>query len=62
MLSEFLFFAFTYFAAFSWAIIAGFYIFIARYEEKLLVESFGDEYGDNLKSVWFFLPLIKMKR
>lgn len=56
----FLLFAFSYLAAIVWVIIAGFYIFIARYEEKLLIEEFGEEYIQYKKDVWFFLPFIKM--
>ncbi|MGC9342247.1 MAG: methyltransferase family protein [Bacteroidales bacterium] len=55
----FLLFAFSYFAAIVWVIIAGFYIFIARYEEKLLIEKFGEEYRQYRREVWFFLPFIK---
>ncbi len=40
-------------------IACGFYYFIAKYEEKLLVERFGDAYRDYMKRVPMWIPGIK---
>jgi protein-S-isoprenylcysteine O-methyltransferase Ste14 len=39
-----------------WAIIIGFYIYLCRYEERLLTEKFGDEYLAYMKEVPMLLP------
>jgi protein-S-isoprenylcysteine O-methyltransferase Ste14 len=42
-----------------WIVIIGFYHFIARYEEKLLVEHFGSEYKEYMQSVPMWIPKFK---
>jgi protein-S-isoprenylcysteine O-methyltransferase Ste14 len=42
-------------------VIIVFYRFISRYEEKLLIERFGDEYREYMKKVPMLFP-IKIKR
>ncbi|HDL03490.1 MAG TPA: isoprenylcysteine carboxylmethyltransferase family protein [candidate division Zixibacteria bacterium] len=42
-----------------WIIIIGFYHFIARYEERLLLAKFGDEYDAYIKEVPMWLPWTK---
>ena len=43
-------------AAGIWLIIIGFYHFIARYEEKLLLEKFGEDYIRYMKKVPMWVP------
>ena len=50
-------FTFSLASAALWLIIIIFYIFISRYEEKLLVNMFGNEYRDYLLTVPMLLPL-----
>ena len=45
-----------------WIIAIGFFHYISRYEEKLLLQRFGDEYRKYMKEVPMFLPKIKIKR
>ncbi|MDD2352807.1 MAG: isoprenylcysteine carboxylmethyltransferase family protein [Atribacterota bacterium] len=42
-----------------WILICIFYYFISRYEEKLLINKFGDEYKEYQKKVPMFIPFIK---
>jgi protein-S-isoprenylcysteine O-methyltransferase Ste14 len=42
-----------------WILICVFYYFISRYEEKLLINKFGDEYKEYQKKVPMFIPFIK---
>ncbi|MGW8315951.1 MAG: methyltransferase family protein [Bacteroidales bacterium] len=43
-----------------WMGILGFYIWIARYEEKILVEEFGDDYLNYKKKVGMLFPRINL--
>lgn len=43
-------------AAFIWILAIIFFIFIAKYEEKLLLERFGEEYRTYMKEVGMYLP------
>jgi len=43
-------------AALIWLIIIRFYIFLCRYEEKLLTAKFGDEYTNYMREVPMLLP------
>jgi protein-S-isoprenylcysteine O-methyltransferase Ste14 len=43
-------------AAVIWIIIIAFYHFLAKYEEKLLLEKYGDEYARYMKAVPMWLP------
>jgi protein-S-isoprenylcysteine O-methyltransferase Ste14 len=45
-----------------WIIGIGFFHYISRYEEKLLLQRFGDEYRKYMEDVPMFLPKIKIKR
>ncbi len=45
-----------------WIIAIGFFHYISRYEEKLLLQRFGDEYRKYMEDVPMFLPKIKIKR
>jgi protein-S-isoprenylcysteine O-methyltransferase Ste14 len=49
-------------AAAVWLIIIAFYWFVARYEEKLLLEKFGPEYEHYMREVPMFLPRIRKGR
>ena len=40
-------------------IIIGFYYFIAKYEERLLIEKFGKEYENYMKEIHMFIPRLK---
>lgn len=42
-----------------WILIGVFYYFISRYEEKLLINKFGDKYKEYQKRVPMFIPFIK---
>ena len=42
-----------------WILICVFYYFISRYEEKLLINKFGDKYKEYQKNVPMFIPFIK---
>jgi len=42
-----------------WIFICVFYYFISRYEEKLLINKFGDKYKEYQKKVPMFIPFIK---
>jgi len=46
-------------AAIVWIFIMVFYYFISRYEERLLLEKFGDAYADYMKKVPMFIPRLK---
>jgi len=39
-----------------WMVMVVFYLFIARYEEKILIDSLGDEYRRYMKEVPMFIP------
>jgi protein-S-isoprenylcysteine O-methyltransferase Ste14 len=43
-------------AAFVWILAIVFFVVIARYEEKLLLARFGDDYRQYMKDVGMFLP------
>jgi protein-S-isoprenylcysteine O-methyltransferase Ste14 len=43
-------------AAIVWVIIILYYGFLARYEEKLLIEKFGDEYRSYMQQVPMWIP------
>jgi len=49
---------FSLFAVVVWIIILVFYYIIARYEEKVLVERFGDDYREYMKDVPMLVPRI----
>lgn len=53
---SFLIFKFSLAALLVWIVTFIFYHFIARYEEKLLLERFGDEYETYMKSVSMWIP------
>jgi protein-S-isoprenylcysteine O-methyltransferase Ste14 len=42
-------------------VIVAFYVYISRYEEKLLTQRFGDEYRDYMKKIPMLFP-VKFKR
>jgi len=42
-----------------WLVIAVFYYYISRYEEKLLIKKFGDKYKEYQEKVPMFIPFIK---
>lgn len=42
-----------------WLVIAVYYYFISRYEEKLLIKKYGDKYKEYQKKVPMFIPFIK---
>lgn len=46
-------------AAIIWIFIMVFYYFISRYEERLLLEKFGDAYAEYMKKVPMFIPRLK---
>ena len=46
-------------AAIVWIVIIAFYHFIARHEERLLLEKFGDSYSDYMKEVPMWLPRVR---
>jgi protein-S-isoprenylcysteine O-methyltransferase Ste14 len=43
-------------AAVIWIIIIFYYVFLARFEEKLLIEKFGDEYRQYMKQIPMWIP------
>ena len=45
-----------------WLIIIGFYHFLGRYEEKLLMRKFGDKYNEYMKDVPMWIPKIFRNR
>jgi protein-S-isoprenylcysteine O-methyltransferase Ste14 len=49
-------------AAVIWIIAIGFLHFISRYEEKLLVERFGDDYRQYMKDVPMYFPRLRRRR
>lgn len=49
-------------AAIVWFIIIGFYHFLARYEEKLLLKKFGAAYEEYMKTVPMWLPRTRILR
>ena len=51
-------FTLSLFSALLIVIIVGFYHFIARYEEKLLVAKFGEEYERYIRSVPMWIPCL----
>ena len=48
-------------AALIWIIAIGFLHYISRYEEKLLLERFGDEYRQYMKEVPMWIPRLRRK-
>jgi protein-S-isoprenylcysteine O-methyltransferase Ste14 len=57
-----LFFRTSLAAAFIWIIAIVFLSLISRYEEKLLLARFGDEYKQYMKDVPMFIPKLRMKK
>lgn len=57
-----LFFRISLAAAFVWIIAIGFLTYISRYEEKMLLIRFGEEYQQYMKDVGMFWPRIWRKR
>lgn len=55
----FLIFSFSIFAFLIWIITLGFYQFISKYEENLLLEYFGKAYEDYIKSVPMWIPKLR---
>jgi protein-S-isoprenylcysteine O-methyltransferase Ste14 len=53
----FILFSFSLISAALWIAIIIFYRFISRYEEKLLINLFGDEYRDYMKRVPMLFPI-----
>ena len=47
------------FAAMIWTIIIAFYYYISRYEEKLLIEKFGNDYKEYMREVPMLIPRLK---
>lgn len=47
---------------FIWIIIIVFFYYISRYEEKLLLVRFGDEYRQYMKEVPMWFPRLKLKK
>lgn len=56
-----LIFTLSIISAIVWIIIVLFYHFISRYEEKLLVEKYGEDYVKYMKEVPMWIPRIKKK-
>ena len=52
----FLIFTYSIFGLMVWIIIIFFYHFISRYEEKLLLQRFGDDYKEYMKEVPMWIP------
>jgi protein-S-isoprenylcysteine O-methyltransferase Ste14 len=44
-----------------WLMIIAFYYFISRYEEKILLNEFGDDYRQYMREVPMFIPFIKIQ-
>lgn len=42
-----------------WLVIAIFYYFISRYEERLLIKNYGDKYKEYQEKVPMFIPFLK---
>jgi protein-S-isoprenylcysteine O-methyltransferase Ste14 len=42
-----------------WFITIGFYYYIAEYEERILLEKFGEEYLEYMRDVPMFIPRFK---
>ena len=53
---------FSLLSACVWIIIIPFYYYISRYEEKILVQEFGDQYKDYMKDVPMLIPSFRKKR
>lgn len=49
-------------AAIVWLIIIGFYHYLARYEEKLLLRKFGTEYETYMKEVPMWIPKTRINK
>ncbi len=45
-----------------WFIIIAFYVYISRFEEKMLLERFGSEYADYMREVPMLVPWTKWKK
>jgi len=45
-----------------WFIIVAFYVYISRYEEKMLLERFGSEYADYMREVPMLIPWTRQKK
>ena len=52
---------FSIIATIIWIFIIAFYCFIARHEEKLLLEKFGKDYEEYMREVPMLIPRIKRK-
>ncbi len=55
---SFVVFSYSILAFLVWLIICFFYYFISRYEEKLLIDQFGDSYREYQKRVPMFIPFL----
>ncbi|MBN1123058.1 MAG: isoprenylcysteine carboxylmethyltransferase family protein [Anaerolineae bacterium] len=42
-------------------VIVAFYVFIARHEEKLLLDKFGEDYRDYMREVGMFIPRLRRR-
>jgi len=49
-------------AVFVWIIAVFFLTYISRFEEKLLLDRFGDEYRQYMKDVPMFIPKIRRRK
>jgi protein-S-isoprenylcysteine O-methyltransferase Ste14 len=47
---------------FVWFLIIAFYFYIARYEEKILLNEFGSDYEEYMKEVPMLLPFIRKRK
>jgi protein-S-isoprenylcysteine O-methyltransferase Ste14 len=45
-----------------WFVIIAFYVYISRYEEKMLLERFGSEYADYMREVPMLIPWTKGRK
>ena len=54
--------SFSIYATLVWFVIIGFYFFLARHEERLLLEKYGDQYETYRKTVPMWLPFIRRRR
>ena len=58
----FIFLTFSIISIIVWIIIIAFFYYIARYEEKILLEEFGSEYERYMKEVPMFIPFSKKRK
>ncbi len=55
---SFVVFSYSILAFLVWLVICFFYYFSSRYEEKFLIDQFGDKYREYQKSVPMFIPFL----